>query len=74
MASRLNKVFDERDDYLSPILVEIEGHRFLSGVLELQVLYYNGDQAWYPLDIVNDDDPHDTSNCILSNDLGLIRR
>ena len=41
--SHVNAVFDRGDDYLAAELTSITDHRYLSGVLEFNVEYSNGD-------------------------------
>ena len=47
-------------------------HRCLTGVLELQVDYSDGDFSWHPTDLVKDEDPYAVGNYILSNNLGEV--
>ena len=32
----------------------------------------NGDEQWYPIDLIKDEDPHAPENYIITNNLGTI--
>jgi hypothetical protein len=72
IATHVNTVFDQGDDYLAAELHSITNHRCLSGVLEFKVEYSNGDLSWHPIDLVKDEDPHAVANYIIKNDLGPV--
>ena len=72
VATHVNTVFGQGEDYLAAELHSITDHRYLTGILELRVEYSNGDQSWHPIDLVKDEDPHAVANYILSNDLGTV--
>ena len=74
IAKQLNNVFDDTDDYLSAQLKAIIDHRSSNGILELKVGYKNGDVQCHPSDLVKDEEPDATANCIMNNDLGPIRK
>ena len=57
MAAHINGQLDETDDVLSAELHSIVDHRYLSGIIELQVKYTNGDLSWHPIDLIKDEDP-----------------
>ena len=63
-------MFDQGDDYLAAELKSITDHRYLSGVLELQVEYTDGELSFHPIDMVKNEDPHAVANYIINNDLG----
>ena len=56
-ATQINTQLDDKDDILAAELESIVDHRYLSGILELQVLYTNGDNSWYHIDLLKDEDP-----------------
>ena len=58
MSAHINAQLDETDDVLSAKLEVVINHRYLSGVLEFQVKYTNGDQSWHLIDLIKDEDPH----------------
>ena len=70
VATHVNTVFDQGDDYLAAELHYITDHRYLAGILEFKVEYSNGDISWHPIDLVKDEDPHAVANYIMSNDFG----
>ena len=72
IATHVNTVFDQGDDYLAAELHSITNHRCLAGVLEFKVEYSNGDLSWHPIDLVKDEDPHAVANYIIKNDLGPV--
>jgi hypothetical protein len=47
-------------------------HHFVSGILELECQYSNGDTTWHPLPLVKNEDPYSTAKYVLANDLGHI--
>ena len=72
IASQINTQLDETDDVLSAELHLIADHRYLSGIIELQVKYTNGDLSWHPMDLIKDEDPQAVALYVLSNDLGKV--
>jgi len=72
IATDVNIVFDPDDDFAEEELDSILDHRFLSGILELQVQYSTGDIEWHPLDLVKHADPQAVAQYVLTNDLGPI--
>ena len=71
MISHLKEFLMSEADIFHRLIV-IEDHIFINGELELKVVYSSGDQLWYPLDLIKDDDLHTTVNHIISNNLGPI--
>ena len=73
MTTALN--VSSKDDNLShPFeLKAIEGHRHMSGILELIVSYKTNETSWHPIDLVKYDDPQAVAQYVLQNDLGLSR-
>ena len=57
LTAQLNNSVDSKDDYLAFELVDIISHRTVSGVLELEVEYSDGEQDWYHIDLVMNDNP-----------------
>ena len=57
---------------LSAELEVIMDHRYLSGVMEQQVKYTNGDLSWHPIDLIKDENPHFVAVYVLNNDLGKV--
>ena len=53
-------------------LHSILGHRFIAGILEMQVSYETGDLEWHLLELVKDVDVHAVANYVLTNDLGKL--
>ena len=53
-------------------LDSIVNNRYLSGILELEVLYSTGDSEWHPISLVQDEDPHAVANYVMNTDLGTI--
>ena len=53
-------------------LTAIISHRIISGVLELEVEYNNGEHSWYCIDLVMNEDPQATAHYVTNNDLGKI--
>ena len=72
IVSQINNQLDETDDVLSAELLSIVDHRYLSGIIELQVKYINGDFSWHPMDLIKDEDPQAVAVYVLSNDLGKV--
>ena len=76
--SDFHSVIDDVNSVLNPDnigetdeLHSILGHRFIAGILELQVSYETGNLEWHPLELVKDVDPHAVANYVLTNDLGM---
>ena len=57
IAAHINAQLDETDNVLSAELEAIMEHRYLSGIIEFQVKYINGDLSWHPIDLIKDEDP-----------------
>ena len=55
IATQLNLVFDESDDYISAETESIINHRYTAGILEVHTEYSNGDKKFYPIDLIKDD-------------------
>ena len=72
MLAHINAQLDETDDVLSAELKAIIDHIYLSGIIELQVKYTNGDLSWNPIDLIKDEDPHCVAVYVLNNDLGKV--
>ena len=72
MAAHINAQLDETDDVLSAELEAIVDHRYLSGIIEFQVKYTNGDLSWHPIDLIKDENPHCVAVYVINNDLGKI--
>ncbi len=66
MAKDLNNVFDpdglETDLEIDALL----DHRFVSGILEFECQYSNGDTLWHPLSLVKNDDPYLLAKYVLA--------
>ena len=60
------------DNVLSFELLSIVVHRYLSGIIELQVKYTNGELSWHPMDLTKDEDPQAVAVYVLSNELGKV--
>ena len=72
IAADVNGIFDPDDDFAEEELDFILDHRFLSGILELQVQYSTGEIEWHPLDLVKHADAQAVAHYVLTNDLGPI--
>ena len=72
MTTALNNHFDKEEEDLSAELFDIVAHRHLSGILELQVEYTTREYSWYPLEIVNNEDPQPVANYVIVTDLGKV--
>ena len=72
IATHVNTCFDIKYGALTAELESIVDHRFLSGILELQVEYTNGDVSWPPMDLIKDEDLYAAANYMLRNDLGMV--
>ena len=72
MATHVNNHLNEKANVLSAELAAIVAHRFLSGILEVQVEYTNGDTSWHHIDLIKDEDPCDVTDYVINNDLGKI--
>ena len=69
----MNSVFDDTDNYLSSELKAIIDHRSSNGDLEFKVENTSGDKQRHPIELINDEDPHDTANYIITNVFGIIK-
>ena len=65
-------MFDYKDDFLSADIQAIIHHHYMADILEFNPEYTNGDTSWNTITVVKDEDPHDTANYIIGNDLGPI--
>ena len=72
VVNHYNAVFDKADDYLSTELKSILDHRYINGVLELNLEYTTGEISWHSLGLAKREDPYVTASYIISNDLGVI--
>ena len=72
VVSQLNTVFDESDDYLYTEIKSITDHYYISGIIEFNLKYTNGDTSWNPVSLVKDENPHAVAYYVVRNDLGLI--
>ena len=72
VVSQLNAVFDESDNYLSAEIKAITNHRYLSGIIEINLEYTNGDTSWHPIPLVKDEDSHAIAKYVVRNGSGLI--
>ena len=72
MATDVNNALDDTADYLSVKLIGISDHRIISGMLELQVNYSNGEQSWHAVDMIICEDPQAAATYIINNDLGTV--
>ena len=52
---------DDKDEYHA-----IRSHRWIEGILELEVEYCTGETEFLPYDLVRDEDPHATATYIIS--------
>ena len=68
----LNNQFDRGDDALPVELDYIIDHRYVAGVLELQVSYTDGSKSWHPLSLIKTEDPSAIADFVLNNDLGKV--
>ena len=57
MATHINNNFDDKDEILTVEVIAIVAHKFLAGILELQVEYSNGETSWHPIDLIKSEDP-----------------
>ena len=55
IASQINNQLDETDDVLSAELHSIVNHRYLSGIMELQVKYTNEELSMHPMESIKDE-------------------
>ena len=53
-------------------LKSIIEYRYVTGNLEFNLEYTNGDTSWHPITLVKDEDHRATENYALSNGLGPI--
>ena len=72
MTTALNNHFNKEEEDLSAEMFDIVAHRHISGILELQIEYTTGDCSWYPLEMVNDEDPQPVVNYVIDSGLGKV--
>ena len=72
MATHVNNHLNEKANVLSAELAAIVAHRFLPGILEVQVEYTNGDTSWHPIELIKNEDPCAIADYVINNDLGKI--
>ena len=68
----MNNSVDAKDNYLAVELAAIIFHCTVSGVPELEVEYNDGEQDWYQIDLVMNEDPQATAQYVTQNDLGKV--
>jgi hypothetical protein len=68
----VNNHFSQGDDEPDEDIDSILDHRYVDGILELEVEFYTGETEWLDLEIVKDEDPHSVAQFILKSDLGPI--
>ena len=69
LTAQLNNSVDIKDDCLAVELAAIISHRTVSGVLEFEVEYMDGEQDWYQSDLVISEDPQAAAQYVTQNDL-----
>ena len=75
LASQINGFYDVDSD-TSRDIETIIGHRFVSGILKLKVVYSTGrtrsGKEWHPISLVKIKDAPAVANYVLQNDFGMI--
>ena len=72
MATAVNDQFDRGQDDLSAKLVDIVAHRYISGILDLQIKYTTGGYSWHPLDLIKDENPQVVTKYGICTDPGKV--
>ena len=69
----LNNQFDTIEENDSSLNVDrIISHRYLSGILELEVIFPDGNSSWISIDKVKDENPKLVADYVMHADLGKI--
>ena len=73
IATDLNNQFDnEEESELDPTMDKITAHKYLSGILHLNVLFSNGNLSWISVDKVKDINPKIVADYVMATDLGEV--
>ena len=73
LVADLHNQFDEEDESDSILRFDkITAHRYLNGILELQIRYPDDETSWVSLEQAKNDQPRKVAHYVLSADLGKV--